>query len=138
MRPEPISRFAPDGLLQTTGEALGYLAICRLLGSFGNQIEEHFAISPGCPFQFTIKDGEVHQLGNALGAIHEHGVLIQESGPIMGLAAVGRLVRNQADGYLPAFTAKLYHFACRGMFRHIVSSEPGADMLKHLVQILIA
>lgn len=45
MRPEPISRFAPDGLLQTTGEALGYLAIRRLLGSFGNQIEEHFAIS---------------------------------------------------------------------------------------------
>ena len=42
MRPEPISRFAPDGLLQTTGEALGYLAIRRLLGSFGNQIEEHF------------------------------------------------------------------------------------------------
>ena len=59
MRPEPISRFAPDGLLQTTGEALGYLAIRRLLGSFGNQVEEHFAISSGCPFQFTIKDGEV-------------------------------------------------------------------------------
>ena len=56
----------------------------------------------------------------------------------MGLAAVGRLVCNQADGYPSAFTAKLYHFACRGMFRHIVSSEPGTDMLKHLVQILIA
>ena len=137
VRPEPIGRLAPDGLLQTTGKQFSYLSVGGLLRIFGQQVEVCLAVSPPLLLQLAIENGITHHLGYAFAAIHEDRVLIQESGPVVCFTKIRRLVGDQPYRYPLAVTAQSDYFAGSRMFRYVITAVARTDKLEHLVEIFI-
>ena len=85
-------------------------------------------MSPALAGELAVEYGECHELGYALGAVHEDGILVEERGPVMGLAWVGRLVGYQAHGDALPGAAQPDELTGGVVLAHIVAPEACADV----------
>ena len=136
MRPQPISRFPANRLFQIISKHFRNFSFTRLLRFLCHQLKLSYTIPSAGFCQITIEHREVHHFRNALRTIQKGGFLPQKSSPVFFVSA-GPLVSNQTDNHLFAFTLQLDNFACRRMFRNVISSEAGTDALEQFVQVFI-
>ena len=135
MRPQPISRFSTNGLFQFMGKHIRNFSFDCLFGSFSHQFKLSLTISPTCLRQFTIKDREVHYFCNTFSSIQESSLLPHKSSPIP--ITTRPLVCNQTYYHIFSFTLQFDNFTCSRMFRNIISTETGTNLLKQFIQIFI-